>query len=120
MANTPNLDYISYGRDFNFFQKIAVSATGYGSNSADGYTCDAIITFPTYTVMFTNYSAANATNSVVEYSFNGNITHGELNPLYPASISKIFQNRVVSKIWFRVQSGSTGTITVAVEAWGIR
>jgi hypothetical protein len=112
--NFPGIGYINYGRDWNFFQKVAVSATTFGGGSVDGYQPDLIITFPTQSVLFLNEGTG-----VVEYSFNGNTVHGELNSATP-SIGLAFDNRVISLIWFRVQSGSTGPITVAVHAWSTR
>jgi hypothetical protein len=95
---------ITYGRDFNFFQNVTVTA----SISAFNTDADVIITFPTYTVTFMVASGAS-----VQYSFNGNTIHGDLNGSGPNNILT-FQNRVISKIWFR------GTGPVRVEAWGIR
>jgi hypothetical protein len=100
---------ILYGRDYNFFQKLSVTNV-----SAFNTNADMIITFSTQTVMFLNVGSG-----VIEYSFNGNTVHGELNSAN-LSAGKSFDNRVISKIWFRVQAGSVAPITVAVEAWGIR
>jgi hypothetical protein len=95
---------ITYGRDFNFFQNVTVTAS-IGAFNADA---DVIITFPTYTVTFMSTGA-------LEYSFNGNTVHGDMN-MNSLTTSNIltFQNRQISKIWFR------GTGLVRVEAWGIR
>lgn len=115
---TNNFPYIgkkTHGRDFNFYQKIDVISTNFGSESVDGLQPDMIITFPTQTVMFLNEE----TSGVVEYSFNGNTVHGELDPTLPSK-SLTFDNRVISLIWFRVKSGSSGPITIRVDAWGIR
>lgn len=100
---------ITYGRDFNFFQKLSVTVTG-----AFNTDCDMVITFPTQAIMMLNLGAG-----VVEYSFNGNTVHGELNSSNP-SAGMAFDNRVVSKIWFRVQTGSTAPIEVSVQAWATR
>lgn len=100
------------GRDFNFFQKKAVSSATFGSSS-DGYLCDMIIDFPIAGLIL--HTEGTSTNTV-EYSFNGNTVHGELIPgTNRATIT--FLNRKISAIWFRVKSGSTGPITVSVEAW---
>lgn len=101
---------IVLGRDFNYYTKVDVTV---GSFQA---TCDAIITFPTQTVMLLNEDTG---SDIVEYSFNGNTLHGELNPSLITK-SMTFDNRVISKIWFRVKSGSTGPITVRIDAWGTR
>jgi hypothetical protein len=115
----PNATFINQGRDYNYFQKIAVDWTSFGAGSSDGYGPDAIITFSTQTVMFVNLTASGTSDSVVEYSFNGNVLHGELNPTN-STIALTFENRTISQIWFRIQSGSSGPITVSVQAWGIR
>ena len=112
--NFPGIGYTTLGFDHNFFQKVAVSATTFGGGSVDGYQPDLIITFNTQTVMFLNLGSG-ATN-VVEYSFNGQTLHGELNPTNP-SAGLVFDGRPVSKVWFRVQAGSSGPISVSVQAW---
>jgi len=99
------------GRDFNFYKKVSVS------NSTFNNACDAMITFSTESVMFLN-EGSGATN-VVEYSFNGNTVHGELDPTL-LSKQMIFNNRVVSKIWFRLKAGSSGNPNVRIDAWSIR
>lgn len=99
---------ITWGRDWNFFQKLSVSNTGYNPYA------DMIITFTTQGVQMLNLGSGST--AVVEYSFNGVTTHGEMNPQNP-SAGMTWDNRVVSKIWFRVQTGSTGPIVVSVQAW---
>lgn len=96
------------GRDFNFFQKAEISDSSFNEE------CDMIITFSTKSVMM----LLENTTGVVEYSFNGNTVHGELNSTLP-SRGIAFDNRVISKIWFRLKSGSPGPLTVRVDAWGI-
>jgi|SRR5271166_3978285 len=113
--NYPGIGYTTYGFDYNFFQKIAVSATTFGGSSIDGYQPDTICPFTTQTVMFVNLGSG-----TVEYSFNGNTVHGELNSANVNTVALTFQNRVISKIWFRVQTGSSGTINVSVQAWASR
>jgi hypothetical protein len=110
----PNIGYTYFGRDNNYFNKLEVTATGFGSNSADGYQPDMVITFPTYTVTFQLEGTG-----VIQYSFNGQTIHGDMNSsttgFYSANLT--FANRVISKIWFKVISG---TPTVRVEAWALR
>lgn len=100
---------ITYGRDFNYFNKLTVA------NSTFNYNADIIITFPTQTVTFQLESGG-----PVQYSFNGNTIHGDMTMGTTGLItsnSLIFQNRVISKIWFLTTSGSS---VVRVEAWGTR
>jgi hypothetical protein len=116
--NFPNIGYITYGRDHNFYQSETVTATTFGGGSVDGYQPDMIITFPTYGIMFTNET----TGQVVEYSFNGTTVHGVLDGTSaPISTTRVvmFNNRVVSLIWFRVKAGSSSAV-VTVTAWGTR
>lgn len=109
----PKIGYITNGRDFNFFEKLQVSTTTFGGDSVDGYQPDMVITFPTYgLILHTEDSGSN----IIEYSFNGNTVHGELIPGTGRS-TPTFINRQVSLIWFRVKTGSTGPITISVEAW---
>lgn len=126
LNNFPYVPMVTYGYDHNYFQKVGVNWTTFGANSVDGYQPDLFINLPepTYTVIFTNLTAAGTGNtlvpsSVVEYSFNGSTVHGELGSCFE-NISLTFQNRVISGIWFRVQSGSAGPINVSVQAWGVR
>lgn len=103
------------GRDYNFFEKIDVNWAEFGENSVDGEQPDMVITFPTQSIMLLNEADA----GIVEYSFNGNTIHGELDA-EKASKGLVFDNRVASPIWFRLKSGSTGPITIRVDAWGTR
>ncbi len=114
----------THGRDYNFFEKQVVSGTNFGSSDLDGYEtndgyyCDMFITFPTAGVIF--HTEGGSTNTV-EYSFNGHTVHGELVPGTATDTGRTtitFLNRKVTAIWFRVKSGSSGPITVSVEAWG--
>lgn len=107
----PGVGKTTIGRDFNFFEKLDVNWSTFGANSVDGYQPDMIITFTTTGITFINEGTG-----VVEYSFNGNTIHGELNSA-GLSNKMTFDNRVVSKIWFRVKTGSSGPITISVTAW---
>ena len=106
------------GRDFNYFSKTAVNWTQFGAPDgytvADGYGPDLVITFPTQSLIFLNEGTG-----VVEYSFNGTTIHGELDST-KSSVTLSFYNRVVSFVWFRVKSGSSGPINCSVHAWGVR
>lgn len=113
--NFPGIGYINIGRDFNFFQKLVVTATTFGGNSIDGYQPDMIITFPTQTVTFQLEAGSGV--GAIQYSFNGNTIHGDMSVGTTGLItsnSLVFQNRVISQIWFK------GAGTVRVEAWGVR
>lgn len=106
IPNTP-LEKNIVGRDFNFYKKIIVENFDFDEE------CNAIITFPTQTVMMLLENNI----GVVEYSFNGNTVHGELNSALPSRAIS-FDNRKITKMWFRLRSGSTGPLTVRVDAWG--
>lgn len=94
------------GKDFNFFKKVDVTSAVF----VDG-TPDIIITFSNRSLFFMNEGTG-----VVEYSFNGNTVHGELDSTKDSKTLK-FDNRTSALIWFRVKSGSSGPITVRVDAW---
>jgi hypothetical protein len=124
--NYPNIGKLTYGYAHNFFVKLTVSWTAFGANTVDGYQPDTIINLiePTQTVIFTNLTAAGTGNTLVpgavlEYSFDGNTVHGELGSCFQ-NISLTFQDRVISTIWFRVQTSSGGSPIVSVQAWGVR
>ena len=114
MPTYNKIGYTNNGSDFNFYKKVDVNWSTFGGNSLDGYAPDLIITFPTQGLMMLNEGSG-----VVEFSFNGNTIHGELDSTRP-SIGMVFDNRVVSKIFFKLKSGSIGPITVSVNAWGTR
>lgn len=108
--NFPNIGYTTIGYDRNFFQKLTVSATSFGSGSVDGYQPDMIITIPTFTVIF---SLEGTGTNQIQYSFNGNTVHGDM-IIGQSSATLTFANRPISKIWFKAISG---TPIVRVEAW---
>lgn len=113
----PGVGYVNFGKDHNFFQRASISATTFGGASTDGYQPDMFITFSTQFVVIINTTTA-AVNKVLEYSFNGTTVHGELDVASGSQTVKIeMPFRVVSKIWFRIKSGSSGPLTVTVQAW---
>ena len=109
----PNIGYVNYGRDFNYFQKITVTWTTFGGNSVDGYQPDAIITFPTQGILLLNEDTA----SVIQVSYNGLTVHDQLDPTLPSK-GVAYDNRVVSTIWLKLVSGASAV--VSIRAWGTR
>lgn len=105
MPYTGPRNKILYGKDFNFFQKLTPTTAG---GQPFGTSCDIIIPFSTQCVTFNLEGAG-----FVEYSFNGNNLHGDMTSGLGSAAIK-FDNRVISKIWFR------GTGIIRVEAWSIR
>ncbi len=98
---------ITWGRDFNFFQNETVTSAGFAADA------DMVITFPTYTVTFVLTGGGK-----LQYSFNGNTVHGDMDSSAGSlTASLTFQNRQITKIWFKNISGTTN---IRVEAWGIR
>lgn len=106
-SNNPNAP-VTWGRDFNFYQLISVNNTIFNSNA------DAIITFPTQGLSIISYGATSA--NTIEYSFNGNAIHGDMVPQTP-SAALVWDYRIVSKIWLRLKTGSTGPVNIRIEAW---
>lgn len=94
----------TYGRDFNFFRKVTVSGSSFTSSSTLS------VPFVPQGIMFINEDGTN----VVEFSYNGNTVHGELNPTLP-SRSLTFNNIGVCGIWFRMKSGPSAV--VSFYAW---
>ena len=94
---------ITNGKDFNFFRKTDVTKTAFTGNSDIAFNFRGQFSF----------SMVNEGSSVIEYSFNGTVLHGDLTP-GTTTEALFFDNRRVSKIWFSVASGSH---TIRVEAW---
>lgn len=93
------------GKDYNYFERVTVSG-------AD---------FPEFADVHFNFRFSNMSFSlvwegtgVIEYSFNGNTVHGDMENGQPTQ-AIFFDDRVVPGIWFRLKSGSSGT--VRVESW---
>ena len=95
----------NFGRDNNFFDKISVSDSSF---PADPQTRINIIDQKSLSFVL-------ETNSTVEYSFNGNKTHGDM--ISGTATSAIFfDNRNASAIWWKVKSGTSPAI-IRIEAW---
>jgi hypothetical protein len=99
---------ISYGRNFNFFKKVTVTSPIFN------FDADLIITFPTQGILLLNEDGYGA---VVQVSFNGNSVDDELNASLPSK-GIAYDVRQISKIWFKIVSGSSAL--VSVRAWGTR
>lgn len=112
---TGPLKPITFGKDHNFYKEVTVTSSVFGGDdgysTTDGYDSNVFIWFSAATIILLNKGTG-----VIEYSFNGNTLHGELDGS-ASSLTKMltFNNRMVSKIWFRVKSG--GSQTVAVQSW---
>lgn len=106
------------GPDFNYYNLLAVNWEQFGAPDGytvkDGYGPDIIIPFSTTGLSFINYGTDS--NNIIEYSFNGTTVHGDMIPQTPSS-ALVFDNRVVSTIWFRLKSGSSGPVNIRIEAW---
>jgi hypothetical protein len=111
------------GRDYNYFNKFTVTWSNFGGGNNGNP--DGFISFSTQSMQFINLTVAQMASptypgtSVVEYSFNGTTVHGELGSCLQNTYLD-FENRVASLIWFRLQSGSSGTVVVSVQAWGTK
>ena len=107
-----NIGKKSQGRDFNCFYRVAVNWSSFGGgDSVNNSGPDVVISFKTQGVIL-----AIEGSGTIEYSLNGNTSHGEL--ISGGSRAQLqFNNRNMSLIWFRVKTGSSGPINVSVEAW---
>lgn len=105
---------IGYGRDYNFFAQVTPGSSTPGTFGTDA---DVVINMnaPTYTVTFWLPTTGGGS---VQYSFNGYTIHGTLDSAQTLGPNfLLFENRVISKIWFTTTGGSP---IVRVEAWAIR
>jgi hypothetical protein len=105
-SNNP-LAPVTYGRNWNFFQKITVTSPSFNTTN-----CDMIITFISQGIMILNETSS----TIVQVSFNGTDIADEINSSLISGVS--YDNRVVSKIWFKISSGASATISV--RAWSIQ
>ena len=96
---------ITNGKDFNFFQQITISSSTFLSNA------DVVFNFKGEAGL----NLFIQSGGPISYSFNGTTTHGKL-ILATSRDFLQFDNRRVSRIWFKLDSGSPAT--VMVEAWG--
>jgi len=94
---------ITQGKDFNYFTKLTVANTTF-----DAVAADVMIPFRG----LASFSIMNEGGVAVEYSFNGSTVHGDSTPGEGSEVL-VFEHRRVSKIWFKVASGST---TIRIEA----
>lgn len=95
----------NFGRDNNFFEKISITESEFPEN-------------PQVRLNIVDQKGISfmlETNSVVQYSFNGNVLHGDMTAGL-ASSAILFDNRNASAIWWKIVSGTSPAI-VRVEAW---
>lgn len=97
---------ITNGFDFNFFVKITVTNSTFNTNA------DVFIPFVTQGIMLLNET----NNTIVQASFNGQTIHDELNGANIQGFT--YDNRVVGKIWFQLETGASAV--VSVRAWAVR
>ena len=95
---------INIGYDTNFFQLITISNTEFPDD-------------PSVRINIKDQqclSLVNYGNATIEYSFNGNILHGDMRPNTPTE-GIIFDNRRAGQIWLRSPTGVA--CEIRVEAW---
>jgi hypothetical protein len=109
-TNNP-LGVVAYGRNHNFFQNVTPTSNGSGIFNASADIC---ITFTTNTVTFM-FQPGTASTAAVQYSFNGITVDGDMSYASGSLTgSLVFRDRVISKVWFTIISGSP---VIRVEAW---
>jgi len=113
--NFPGIGKKAKASNRDFYQKVAVNSVGFGTDSIDGYQPDILIPFSTKGVLILNEGTL--ATQVVEYSLDGTNVHGELDPVQ-LSKGLSFDNRIMCLVWFRLKSGSSGPVTIRIEAWG--
>ena len=102
-----SLSAIVNGKDFNFFKRVTITSATFSSD------CDIVINISGQE----GFTMHNEGTGVVEYSFNGTTVHGDMDSTQDSKTLK-FDHRRVSKIWFRIKSGSN--IPVRFEAWAAK
>lgn len=104
------------GPRFDYYLRFTVTSTFFGGDdgydTTDGYQPNVIIPFSTQGIIIMNED----TSSVVEFSTDGTNVAGRINPTITHGF--IFDDRVMSLIWFRLASGASAVVNV--QAWGIR
>jgi hypothetical protein len=93
---------ITSGVDHNYWNRIVVSDPNFPNDA------QAVLQFKSYVNEFILTHEAGA---AVEYSFNGNTKHGEVDA---TNRPQVQFKRPVSKIWFRSAGG-----TISVEGWAV-
>lgn len=92
------------GKRFDYFTTITVTNSSYGA--------DASVAIPIRGVQ--SLSLILYGSDPIYYSFNGTHDSGEMRASTPSN-NLLFINRPVSKIWFKLKSGTTSE--VRIEAW---
>ena len=93
-------------KDKNFFKKMTVSSTNFAQHKVNW-------SFNSTGLALMVESDKKADR--VEYSFDGETVHGDLDPVLPSQ-AIIFDDRHENTIWFRRASGTT-SVVVRIEAW---
>lgn len=104
MVSAFNNGPITQGFDTNFFRKVTVSSTTFPDE------CDIFINIRG----ICSFTMMNEGTDIVEYSFNRGTIHGDMIPGKPSEALS-FDNRIVSKVWFRAPNG--GSHVIRFEAW---
>ena len=91
-------------KTYNYYKKIAITTPNFADNKF-------VWDFVSAGILLLNEGTA---GNVVEYSFDGVETHGELDPSR-ASAGLSFDSRHHSKIYLRLASGTSAVIRI--ETW---
>lgn len=91
---------------FNYFKKVTITNTAFTTSPDANFGFNA-----------SGLSLLNRGSIVVEYSFDGENVHGDLNPSDP-SVGVTFDQRAENKVWLRL--AIAGSAEVRIEAWGTR
>lgn len=92
------------GKQFSYFRRINVANAAFNSDA------DVVLNFRGRG----SFTLQNEGTGIIEYSFNGNILHGDSNAAkYSGTLT--FTDRAETLIWFRLKSGTASDIRI--EAW---
>ena len=67
--NFPNIGFITNGHDFNYFQKLVVTATSFGSNSVSGQQPERFYMVPN---IYPNISVRGFRGSTIQFQWHCN------------------------------------------------
>ena len=114
--NYPGIGF-SNGRIHDIYQQFVVIGYNFGDQTLSGAQPDFV---PLFSVQsWALQTEGTLATHLVEFSLNGITVAGQLSPVLP-SRAQFYDNRPLSKIWFRLASGSVGPVTVDLTAWAIR
>ena len=97
---------------YRYFDLLAVDETNYLDDSGDGYYV-ADFGFLSDGLILSNQSSTSG--EIIQFSFDGTTTHGELDPDQPTA-ALAYNTRREYRVYFKLKTAGSA-VTVHVEAW---